>query len=123
MNNKTMNFRNLSIRLNLIKSGGEIIDVSNIKKIIEKCIKKMCSSDYLLTILRNDEKCIFIVEFDLNSLSKRPNGVYELFSDIKDTLELEYEIKPVVQQEIKSILIEGLKNNYELVEFPKFTKT
>jgi hypothetical protein len=123
MNNKTMNFRNLSIKLNLKKSEEEIIDVSNIKKIIEKCIKKMCSNDYLLTILKNDEKCIFIVEFNLNSLSKRPNGVYELFSDIKDTLELEYEIKPVVQQEIKSILIEGLKNDYELVEFPKFTKT
>jgi hypothetical protein len=119
-----MNFRSLSIKLNLkSQSNNEIINIEDIKKIIKKGVEKMSSSDYLSTIFKKEEECIFIIEFNLNNLSKRPNGVYELFSDIKSTYGLKYEIKPVIQQEIKFILLKCLKENFELVECPKLIKT
>ncbi len=123
MNNKTMNFRSLSIKLNLKNQSNKIIYVSDVMDVIKKCIPKMSSNDYLLTILKNDDECIFIIEFDLNSLAKRPNAVFELFSDIQTMYGLKYEIKPVIQQEIKLILLGCLKNNFELIEYPKFMLT
>jgi hypothetical protein len=65
-----------------------------LKKNIKNCIKKMSSNDYLLTILRNEEECVFIIEFDLTPLRLQLTRSSE---DDFFTIVLAYKLTPEIK--------------------------